>query len=146
MNHKKSHDQLCDLLLSKGEWVEVDLGAPWPTKVMKPKRSVQLWHAPAIGFQFAGAFNVSFGPIAPVDDHAPLLHVNYVGVIEEDVGRVISASSRFSVYGMARGGGEINVEIRNYHIDFVRRIHEVHWLHDGDKRDVAKFGFSTLGP
>jgi hypothetical protein len=137
-------NKLYDLISKNGDMQEF---SPFPdlTKVLKPKNVVQLWLANGIGWQFSDARTLNIGPFQNQGDHSLLLHVDWIGEAEKEVGLVIMTSVVFNVYGMARGGGRINFEIRNYHLDLVKRIAEVHFLKQNGCVKVP-FGISLMTP
>jgi hypothetical protein len=137
--------KLYDLISKNGDMQEF---SPFPSpsvKVLKPKNVVQLWLANGIGWQFSDARTLNIGPFQNQGDHSLLLHVDWIGEASSEVGKVIMASAVFDVYGMARGGGRINFEIRSYHFDLIKRITEVHFLKEKGRVKMP-FGFKQMAP
>ncbi|MGV9103998.1 MAG: hypothetical protein ACOC3C_07785, partial [Candidatus Thorarchaeota archaeon] len=147
----QTQPDLVNLILQYGEFEPLEVG-PQKKIVQKAVHPIQLWYSPQLGFQIASAHIASFGPVPPMQNNGhPILHVDLIGEIEENVGTVIMAHQRLSIYGITRGSGSLTVEIRPYHTDFVRRIEKVDFLTPevsggGYSRVSMEFGIGRLSP
>lgn len=82
--------ELVELLLENGEFKQkiIPLGLR-KIAVLEPIDPIQLWYCSMLGFQFSDWETVGFGPVSQPTYHNPLLHLDWIGKIEEHVGTVI---------------------------------------------------------